>query len=257
MPRTILITGASSGIGRAVALHYAADGDRLALFGRDIGRLEAVAEQCRKLGADVSIDAVDVRDRTEMMARITAIDGATPVDLLIANAGTMAGTPPGGALETAEAGYGAIETNVLGVFNTIQPLLGPMMARRNGQLAIVSSIAAFVPLPDSPSYCASKSAVLAYGLSLRSALKPHGVRVSVICPGYVATSMMAREIGPKPFVLKPERAADLIAAGLVRNRSVIAFPRMFALATRLHGILPDGMRRWVSSKFRFSVRDET
>ena len=169
----------------------------------------------------------------------------------------MAGTPPGGTLEPAEAGYKVIETNVFGVFNTIQPLLEPMMARRKGQLAIVSSIAAFVPLPDSPSYCASKSAVLAYGLSLRSVLKPYGVRVSVICPGYVATSMMARESGPKPFVLKPERAADLIAAGLARNQSVIAFPRTFALATRLHGILPDGMRRWVSSKFRFSVRDET
>ena len=136
MPRTILITGASSGIGRAVALHYAAEGGRLALFGRDSSRLEAVAEQCRKLGADVSIDAVDVRDRTEMMARIAAIDGATPVDLLIANAGTMAGTPPGGTLELAEAGYRVIETNVFGVFNTIQPLLGPMMARRKGQLEI-------------------------------------------------------------------------------------------------------------------------
>jgi short-subunit dehydrogenase len=79
----------------------------------------------------------------------------------------------------------------------------------------------------------------------------------VICPGYVATSMAARESGPKPFVLKPERAAGLIAAGLARNQSVIAFPRTFALATRLHGILPDGMRRWVSSKFRFSVHDET
>jgi short-subunit dehydrogenase len=257
MPRTILITGASSGIGRAVALHYAAGGDRLALFGRDRSRLEAVAEQCHRLGADVSIDAVDVRDRTEMMARITAIDRTTPVDLLIANAGIMAGTPPGGSLEPAEAGYRVIETNIFGVFNSIQPLLGPMMARRKGQLAIVSSIAAFVPLPDAPSYCASKSAVLAYGLSLRSLLKPYGVRVSVICPGYVATPMMASESGPKPFVLKPERAANLIASGLASNRSVIAFPRTFALATRLHGVLPDGIRRWVSSKFRFSVRDET
>jgi short-subunit dehydrogenase len=257
MPRTILITGASSGIGRALALHYARNGGRLALFGRDSGRLEAVAGECRKLGADVSIYAVDVRNRTEMMARIAALDAATPVDLVIANAGTMAGTPPGGALEPAEAGYRVIETNVSGVFNTIQPLLGPMMVRRKGQLAIVSSIAAFVPLPDSPSYCASKSAVLAYGLSLRSLLKPYGIGVSVICPGYVATPMTLRECGPKPFVLKPERAADLIVAGLARNQPVIAFPRMFALATRLHGMLPDTMRRWVSSKFRFSVRKET
>jgi short-subunit dehydrogenase len=131
-----------------------------------------------------------------------------------------------------------------------------MMARRKGQVAILGSIAAFVPLPDSPSYCASKSAVLAYGLSLRSLLKPYGVGVSVICPGYVATPMMSRESGAKPFVLKPERAADLIALGLARNRPVIAFPRIFAVATRLHGLLPDAMRRWVSSKFRFSVRED-
>jgi short-subunit dehydrogenase len=256
MSRTILITGASSGIGRALALRYAAKDRRLALFGRDIGRLEAVAGECRILGADVSTDAVDVRDRNEMMARITALDAATPVDLVIANAGMMAGAPPGGALEPADAGYRTIETNLFGVFNTIQPLLEPMMVRRKGQLAIVSSVAAFVPLPDSPSYCASKSAVLAYGLSLRSLLKPYGVGVSVICPGYVATPMTLRECGPKLFSLKPERAAELIVAGLARNRPVIAFPRMFALATRVHGLLPDAMRQWVSSKFRFSVLND-
>jgi short-subunit dehydrogenase len=257
MPRTVLITGASSGIGRALALHYARAGARLALIGRDEMRLQAVSDLCRQLASDVQYVVLDVRDRPAMVEWITAFDQTALIDLVIANAGVMAGTPPSGVIEQPEAGYKVLETNVLGVVNTIQPLLGPMMARRKGQLALISSIAAFVPLPDCPSYCASKSAVLAYGLSLRSLLTPYGVGVSVICPGYVATPMTTREFGSKPFVLKAERAAALIAAGLARNQPVIAFPRMFALAARLHGLLPDALRRWLSSWFRFSVREES
>src|ERR1700731_1267707 len=93
MPRTVLITGASSGIGRALALHYAREGSQLALTGRDDARLEAVAGECRKLGVGVSLNALDVRNRTEMASRITALDDVTPIDLVIANTGTMAGTP--------------------------------------------------------------------------------------------------------------------------------------------------------------------
>ncbi|HEU5020170.1 MAG TPA: SDR family NAD(P)-dependent oxidoreductase [Pseudolabrys sp.] len=253
MPRTIFITGASSGIGRALALHYARTADVLALTGRDAARLQAVADECRDSGATIRSGLIDVRHREEMAEWIADLDRASPIDLVIANAGSMAGTTPTGDLEPAEAGYEAVETNALGVLNTVQPLLQAMTARGRGQIAIVSSIAAFVPLPDSPSYCASKSAVLAYGLSLRAALAPRGIRVSVICPGYVRTPMMLREQGSKPFAILPERAAALIATGLERNRPVIAFPRVFALATRIHGLLPDRVRRLLLQRSRFTV----
>src|SRR5262245_5812718 len=139
MTRTVLITGASSGIGKALAAHYAREGSRLALLGRDQSRLNMVAEECRKLGASVvQVKSLDVRNRAEMSAWIRGFDEATPIDLVIANAGVMAGTPPGGEIEPADAAYAVVETNVLGVLNTIQPLLPAMMSRRKGQIAIIS-----------------------------------------------------------------------------------------------------------------------
>lgn len=255
MAGTVLITGASSGIGKALALHYAREGRHLALIGRDSDRLTSVAEECRRLGGNPHCGLIDVRSRGAMANWIADFDRASPIALVIANAGLMAGTPPDGHIEPADAGHGVIETNVLGVLNTVQPVIPAMMGRGRGQIAIVSSIAAFIPLPDSPSYCASKSAVLSYGLSLRTLLAPHGVGVSVICPGYVTTPMMMRESGPKPFVMPPERAVARIVAGLQRNRPVIAFPFFFALATRLHGLMPDGLRRWLLRSSRFTVAD--
>ena len=194
--RTVLITGASSGIGEALAIAYAGADTTLGLLGRNFERLEGVAAQCRTRGSNVQTATIDVRSRDELKAWIERFDRDHPVDLVFANAGVMAGTPPSGEIELPDAGAAVIETNVLGVLNTLQPLLKPMMTRGRGQIAILSSLAGFVPLPDAPSYCASKSAVMSYGLSLRSLLAPRGIRVSVICPGYIVTPMTVCEIGP-------------------------------------------------------------
>jgi short-subunit dehydrogenase len=129
-----------------------------------------------------------------------------------------------------------------------------MMSRGHGQIGIVGSLAGFIPLPDAPSYCASKSAVLSYGLALRSLLRPHGIGVSVICPGYVTTPMTQQESGWKPFEMSAERAAALICRGLARNRPIIAFPFLLALLSRIGGILPDRVRRWTDVPFRFTVQ---
>ena len=187
-----------------------------------------------------------------MTAWVTSVDRDTPVDLVIANAGVMSGTPPQGLFEGSDEAHKLIETNVLGVLNTVQPLLGPMMERGRGQIAIVSSLAAFVALPDSPSYCASKSAVLSYGLALRGLLADKGIRVSVICPGYVATPMSARENVRKPQEMAPEKAAEIIVRGLEKNRAVIAFPRTLALLTQLNALLPDRLRRLLLPRFTVS-----
>ncbi len=253
MSRTIVITGASSGIGSALALRCANAGAHLGLTGRDSDRLDRVAAACRATGAKVDTAVIDVRSRGEMAAWLETFDNISPVDLLIANAGVMTGTPPGGDIEPAEAGYELVQTNVLGVLNTVQPLLPRMMARRHGQIAIISSLAGFIPLRDAPSYCASKSAVLAYGLSLRDLLQEKGIGVSVICPGFVTTPMSRREIGEKPFEMPPERAIDIILRGLARDKAVIAFPFWFALATRIGGLLPDRLRERATRSSRFSV----
>ena len=122
-------------------------------------------------------------------------------------------------------------------------------------VAMMSSIADFTPLADSPAYCASKAAVLSYGLSLRALSAPRGIRVSLICPGYIDTPMMQREHGPKPFKMTSEQAAALIARGLRRDRATIVFPRLFALVTRINGLLPDRARRLLSRSFRFTLSE--
>jgi short-subunit dehydrogenase len=254
MPRTIVITGASSGIGEALALRYAREGARLALLGRDRERLDRVAAVCRSGAAQVHAATIDVRAREEIRVWLEDFDRAAPVDVLIANAGVMAGRPPDGEIEPADDSHALIETNVLGVLNAIHPLLPRMMSRGHGHIGIVASLAAFVPLPDSPSYCASKSAVLAYGMALRSLVRPRGVGVSVICPGYVTTAMTQQESGWKPLEMSAERAAELIYRGLARNRPIIAFPLLIAWLARIGGALPDGVRRRALKAFRFTVQ---
>jgi short-subunit dehydrogenase len=255
MPKTIVITGASSGIGAALALRYARDGTCLGLLGRSEARLGRIAADCRRLGAEVELGAIDVRARAEMFTWLEQFDTVHPVDLLFANAGMIAGRPADGPMEAAEASHALVETNVLGTLNTIHPLLPRMMARRAGQIAIVSSIAGFIPLPDAPSYGASKAATLSYGLALRALLDEHGIRVSVICPGYVRTPMMDQESGPKPGAIEPAAAAELIVRGLARNKPVITFPFMFSLMTRIGGMLPDRLRRRTQQPYRFTVAE--
>ena len=253
IPTTVVITGASSGIGRALALRYAREGIVLGLLGRNAKRLNIVTDECRQRGATVSNETIDVCARSDMENWLRSFQASTPVDILIANAGLMAGRLANADLESAAASYAVIETNVLGVLNSVQPVLPQMMLRGKGQIGIVSSIAAFIPLPDAPSYSASKSAILNYGLALRAALRQSGIGVSVICPGYVATPMMEQELGPKPAAMSVQSAANIIVHGLQKNRPIIAFPFWFSLITRLGGLLPDSVRRWTVEPFRFSV----
>lgn len=257
MSRNVLITGASSGIGRALALRYAQEGGVLGLLGRDRQRLEDVAAECRSIGARVQTGLIDVRDRGGIANWIVAFDREAPVDLVVANAGVMAGTPPAGEIEPPDEAHALIETNMLGVLNTVQPLIPIMVARGSGQIVIMSSLAAFVPLPDCPSYSASKSAVLSYGLSLRALLATRGVGVSVVCPGYVTTPMMLLESGFKPFEMAPDTAADLVYRAVQRNRAVIAFPFLLALVTRFAGLCPDRIRRWLLLRSRFTVSEQS
>ena len=256
MPRTIVITGASSGLGEALALRYAREpNSRLGLIGRNRERLENVAQRCRDVGAAVSVAAIDVRSRAMMEDWLRRFDDENPIDLLIANAGVMTGSVAAGEIEPAEIAYQLVEINVLGVLNTVQPVVSRMIARGRGQIAIMSSIAGFVPLPDAPSYGASKAAALNYGLALRELLQPRGIKVSVVCPGYVSTAMMHQESGSKPFAMPPDRAAELIERGLAQDRAIITFPTFFALLTRLSGLLPDWLRRRTNAPFRFTVKN--
>ena len=220
-PKSILITGASSGIGEALARHYAGDGVTLFLCGRNEDRLNAVAAACRAAGAIVHQHVVDVANRSATGDWVESCDDTAPLDLVFANAGV-------GVLD-AEVGLEAaahdtFAINVDGVFHTIHPAIKRMRGRGLGQIAIVSSLAAYQSGPGAVAYGASKAAVKSYGEALRGELAPEGIEVSVISPGFVESRMTDHDDHAMPFKWTGEKAARVIAARLARNKGRISFP---------------------------------
>jgi short-subunit dehydrogenase len=235
-PRTILITGASSGIGAALATGYAAPKTKLALIGRDTQRLEGIGQACRAAGAAVTTAAVDVTDHGVLAAWIADYDRYQPIDLVIANAGISAQS--GGRGESDEQARRIFAVNVDGVMNTVRPLIQPMSERGHGHIAIVSSLASFHGFPGTGAYCASKAAIRVWGESLYAELKPKGVQITIICPGFVTTRMTATNDFHMPLLMDAERAARIIMRGLARHRPLIAFPWSMYAAARLLASLP-------------------
>lgn len=245
-PRSILITGASSGIGEALALRYASPGIFLALTGRDAARLEAVAQACRQRGAKVEPRTIDVTDREMMRDWILALDRAHRLDLVIANAGISGGT--GGDGEDEDQARRIFEVNILGVLNTIGPLIPQMKARKAGQIAIIASLAGYTGWPGAPAYSASKGGIRLYAEGLRGSLRGDGVKVSVICPGFVVSRMTAVNEYKMPFMLTSERAAEIIAEGLKKDRGRIIFPIRSFLAAGLISFLPLWLNHFILTR---------
>ena len=236
-PNAILITGASSGLGAALAKAYAAPGKTLFLGGRDTARLEAVTRIATSKGAEVHTGIIDVADRTLMDNWIVSADRTAALDLVIANAGISAGTGDGG-LEPADQVRRIYAVNVDGVMNTILPALPLMQKRRKGQIGIVGSMAGFRGFPGAPAYCGSKAAIKVFGEGLRPTAAREGIDVSVICPGYIRSPMTAVNNFPMPFLMEADEAAEKIRRGLERNKARIAFPWPIYAAVQLLQIIP-------------------
>jgi short-subunit dehydrogenase len=222
MCATVLITGASSGLGAALALAYAGEGQILCLTGRNEARLKHVAETCRDKGAVVYSQLRDVTDREALAGWITAMDRQHPIELVIANAGVSGGTS--GIGESDEQTRRLFAVNMDGVLNTVLPVIPLMQARRSGQIALISSLAGFRGLPSAPSYSASKGAVRLYGEGLRGVLAKYAVGVTVVTPGYIKTPMTDVNHFPMPLLMTASQAAQRIKQRLVTNPARIAFP---------------------------------
>lgn len=233
---SILITGGSSGLGEAMALALARPGVFLALTGRDRARLESVAGACRAQGADVDTTALDVTDAAGLAALIARLDAARPLDLVIANAGVSAGT--GGGDESPEQTAHILAVNVQGVIDTVRPALAAMGPRKAGQIAIISSLAGFRGFPGAPTYCASKAFVRVWGEALRGDWRKRGIKINVICPGFVRSRMTAKNAFHMPLLMDAPRAAKTMLDGLAKDKPRIAYPwRMYAI-TRFLAALP-------------------
>lgn len=250
---SIVITGASSGLGAALAAAYAAPGVTLGLVGRNPARLAATRDACQAKGATVRIGALDVADAAPLADWLGAFDQATPIDLLLANAGISAGPAPASASEGLEIATRQVRTNLLGAMNTIEPMLPALVARGRGQIAVVSSLAGYRGLAYSPAYSASKAGTRAYGEALRALLAPRGIAVSVICPGFFASPMTDRFIGPHPFRLSLERATAIVKRGLDRRKRRIVFPWALAFGMRCADLMPAVLGDRIIGNFHFHI----
>jgi NAD(P)-dependent dehydrogenase (short-subunit alcohol dehydrogenase family) len=253
--RAILVTGASRGLGAALALRFAAPDVTLHLVARNPVGLARTAEACAARGAAAHTASLDVRDAAPLAAQLLAWDDAVPFDLAIANAGVTGGTTPGGGLEDWATADRVLGVNLLGAVNTVAPLLPRLVARRAGRLAFIASVAAFRGLPDSPAYCASKAGLWAYGESLRARLAPEGVGVTVCAPGFFASDMSRQFSGRHPFELSAEAMAGRLAHAIEAGRGRAVVPRRMGYPLRLLELLPSRWADLATRRFRFTVSD--
>lgn len=252
-PSAIVITGASSGIGAALAGHLAGPGRLLLLLGRDDARLQAQATRCLAKGAEVRTACFDIRDRDALRTALADFERERPIDLLVVSAGILEGRPADQPIEDADGARRVIDINLTAAIETVSAVLPDMRRRRRGGVILVTSLAAFVPLPDAPAYSASKAGLLSYGLALRHALADEGVQVVVACPGFVATPMGQIHIGHRPGELSADEAALRILEGWRRDRPVIGFPLVASWLSRISLLVPERMRRWNMRSTRFHV----
>lgn len=241
----VVITGASGAIGSALAEAYAAPGVSLYLQGRNQAKLSAVAERCKSLGARVESRFMDVRDRAVLRGWLEEISALQSPDLIIINAGKNTHVGPQGEPENWEEVEAVLDTNLKSVMAAVHGVLPAMRRRGRGQIALISSLAAYYGLPMTPTYCASKAGVKVYGEALRGWLAPEGIRVNVVMPGYVASRMCHDMPGPKPFLWTPERAARVIKAGLAVNKARISFPFPLNLGCWFLAAMPAAWSAWI------------
>ena len=231
----VWITGASSGIGAALARELAARGYVVAVTARSEDALEALAGGV----ANVHAFAGDVTDRAGMATVVEAIErDLGPIDLAVLNAGIY--LPTSFPEFDADIFDRSFEVNLGGTVNCLAPLVPLMSARKSGRIAIVSSVAGYGGLPTSAAYGATKAALFNLGESLAMDVAAHGVKVSMIAPGFVKTPATDVNTFPMPFIISAEDAARRIANGLEKGRSHIAFPKRFSFLLRLINLLPRG-----------------
>jgi short-subunit dehydrogenase len=236
----IVITGASGGLGSALAFAYAGPDIRLTLSGRREKRLADIAARCAATGAVVTTVVCDVTNSNEMNSWLTLADEVQAVDVVIANAGI--GGNLATAPETAETNAIAnlmFTTNTLGVVNTVTPLIPKFVARRAGHLVVISSLGGHLGLPHSPAYCGSKAAVRTYAEGLRRLLRIHGVQVTIVSPGFVDTPM-SRSLPSGRFITwSAERAARAIKVAVKKGKPELSFPWPLKIAISAAQLLPN------------------
>ncbi|MGZ8190182.1 MAG: SDR family NAD(P)-dependent oxidoreductase [Methylococcaceae bacterium] len=240
-PEVVLITGATGAIGGALAQYYAKPGVHLILQGRNDILLNEIAAGCTTRGATVSRLTMDLRDTPALQQTLAEIAASRLPDLVIANAGMNINAGADHQGESWQDIEALLDLNIKSTFALVNSLIPAMRQRGSGQIALMSSLAAFYGLPVTPSYCASKAALKTYGEALRGGLARDGIKVNVIMPGYVKSAMCDAMPGPKIFLWPPEKAARVIAKGLAKNHPRISFPFPLNFGTWLLSVMPPAL----------------
>ena len=241
----VVISGASSGLGLALARHYLQQGAQVAACARRADLLQILSEQ---YPGQVYCYPLDVRDAAALQAAAQDfISRAGVPDIVIANAGVSRGTVTDYA-EDIDAFQQVMDINVLGVVKTFQPFMSAMRKAGNGTLVGVASVAGFRGIPGSEAYSASKAALISYLESLRVELHGSGVSVVTLCPGYIETPMT--EINPyaMPFILPADEAARRMARVITARKSFAVVPWQMGLVGSVMKLLPNWLYDWLFSK---------
>jgi short-subunit dehydrogenase len=246
--KVVMITGASSGIGRGLALEIASRGANLALLARREDLLKEIVSEARNVKAVSS--GVDVRDAKavrEAADRFRKELG--PIDILIANAGI--GTADHAVRLTPEHAANVININVLGAVNSVAAVLPEMVERRQGRLVAISSLAAYRGLAKSAAYCASKAALTAYFESLRIDLRSTGVGVTIIHPGFIKTDLTAGRAAKMPYLMELDHGVQKIVSAIEKEKKIYAFPWQLATIVRASMLMPVFMYDWIAERNSF------
>ena len=251
-PKTILITGASSGIGaalaRAHAQAYARFGVTLLLWGRDEARLNQVAGQCRADGVTVATQCFDLRDAAGFVAKLSAADAQSPIDLAIFNAGLGGTVAKGEFAESPERAQAIAEVNFVAPVAGASALAAAMAKRGRGQIVLVGSITESYPLPMAPTYAASKAGLRLFAEALGLRMKKFNVMVTLVSPGFIDTPMSRGVTEPKPFLMQADKAARIIARDIALGARVIVVPWQFRVIRGITSFMPRALLRWVMSR---------
>lgn len=236
----IWITGASTGLGREVAMQYVRAGHTVIVSARGAEGLQSLAEECRDESGHVHVQPVDVTDPAAIVVAFDAIKTKFGVpDVVILNAGTNA---TDSALEFDRETYARImDINFMGVINCLEPILPAFLQRRSGQIAVVASVAGYRGLPYAAAYCASKSALISVCESLQPELAANGVSLHLVDPGFVRTPLTDKNEFSMPFLMEVEDAAASMIGGLAQGRFEVTFPKRFTWLVKSTRFLPFGI----------------
>lgn len=248
--KNVMITGASSGIGRGLALELGRRGAKLGLVARRADLLDGIVAELKDAGAQAVALPASVEDAGAMRAAVERLRAEFgPIDVMIANAG-IGTTTDAAELDPSEVAR-IFGVNVIGAASSVAAVVPEMVKRGSGQIVAISSLAAYRGLPKSASYGASKAAVSAFFESLRLDLGPRGIDVTIIHPGFIKTPLTAGREAQMPFLMELDYAVDKIIGAIAKRKKSYAFPWQLASIVRLGMIMPNSMYDWISRRNSF------